>query len=431
MAGHVPRVSLERLYRVGLAAYLATQAPRLLARAVRAGRYREGLGQRLGRALPALPQAADGRGPIWLHAVSVGEATAARPLVARLRAARPEIPVVVSTVTDTGQAVARSQLPGVPTFYFPLDFAGPVARALSHVRPRLVVLMETELWPTFLLTCRRRGIPVLLANGRISRRSFARYARARALLGPTLTAIAAFCMQTREDAERIIALGADPARVAVLGNVKYDLAPGAPARAADLGLAAGAPLLVAGSTHRGEEEAVLGALALGREVAPGLRLLVAPRHPERAREVEGLVRRAGHAGVLRSALPGGARAADGAPVIVLDTVGELAGIYALATLAFVGGSLVPWGGHNPLEPAAWGCPVLFGPHMENFGEMAEAFLARGGAIRVADAAALGATVRALLADPQRRESLGRAAAGVLAEHRGAAGGIVRAIEALL
>jgi 3-deoxy-D-manno-octulosonic-acid transferase len=291
--------------------------------------------------------------------------------------------------------------------------------------------METELWPTFLLTCRRRGIPVLLANGRISRRSFARYARVRALLGPTLTAIASFCMQSREDAERIIALGADPSRVAVVGNVKYDLAPGEPAQARDLGLPAGAPLFVAGSTHRGEEEAVLCAYTAGCGAAPGLRLLLAPRHPERAREVEALVRRAGFACVLRSALRGPGPEAAGAPVIVLDTVGELAGLYALGTVAFVGGSLVPWGGHNPLEPAAWECPVVFGPHMGNFAEMAEAFLARGAALRVPDAAALGAALRSLLADSRRRAALGRAGAGVLAQHRGAADGIVRAIEALL
>ena len=431
MTDRVEFVSLERLYRVGLAAFLATQAPRLLVRYVRAGRYREGLAQRLGRALPALPQAPDGRGPIWIHAVSVGEAAAARPLVARLRAARADLPVVLSTVTDTGQAVARSLLPEIPTFYFPFDFAGPVARSLAHVRPRLVVLMETELWPTFLLACRRRRIPILLANGRVSRRSFARYTRVRRLLAPALTGIASFCMQSREDAQRITALGADPGRVAVLGNVKYDLDPGQPARRADFELPDGVPLLIAGSTHRGEEEAVLRAYALAREATPGLRLLLAPRHPERAPEVEALVRRAGHACRLRSALRESAAPAGEAPVIVLDTVGELLGLYALATVAFVGGSLVAWGGHNPLEPAVWGRPVLFGPHMGNFQAMAEAFLARGAAVQVPDAAALGATVRALLADARRREMLGRAAAGVLAEHRGATQGIVRAIEALL
>lgn len=398
---------------VGLLAYL----PAFLARRRRAG-YGRDLAQRLGRfgdGLPAEPRC-------WIHAVSVGESAAAVPLVEGIRQRWPELGIVVSTITPTGARIVTERLAGTATHrFFPIDLPGPVRHALDATRPHFFIAIETELWPNFLRALARRRIPAMIANGRISDRSFRRYGWVRGLMRRVLANVSVFAMQTEEDARRIIALGAPPARVVVTGNLKSDLLPDAAgedgaAWRGRLRLAADARLWIAGSTHRGEETLVLDAFLRARARRPELALLLAPRHPERVEEVEALIRERGLAAVRRSRLP-----ADPAPgaVVILDTVGELATLYALAEIVFVGGSLVPIGGHNVLEPAMRGKPVLVGPHMSNFREGAELLQRSGGGLVVKDGPELECELERLLEDRALARRMGEAARQAFAGRQGA------------
>ena len=386
-------------------------------RRLRSGGYGRSFSQRFGRYgadLPAEPRC-------WIHAVSVGEATAAAPLVEAIARRWPELSVVMTTVTPTGARVVADRLRATVTHrYFPLDLPGPVRRALDTVRPRFFIGMETELWPNFLRALARRGVPAMIANGRISDRSFRRYHRVRFLTARMLRDIAVFAMQSQEDARRIIALGAPPDRVVVTGNLKTDLTPAEAGGEAVwqqlLGLATNEPVWIAGSTHRGEETVVLDAYTRLRRRYPDLVLLLAPRHPERVPEVERLAADRQLATVRRSELPA---SREGAPVIVLDTVGELAKIYSVASVVFVGGSLVPTGGHNMLEPALLRKPVLYGPHTTNFRESAELLLAAGGAVLVDEPERLEPRVAELLADPVRRSRMGEAGLHAVIGRQGA------------
>ena len=406
------------VYSAALSVVFGLQLPRVLLQASAHGKYRAGIGERLGRyRLGGL-----GAPPLWLHAVSVGEVVAVAPLARALRAQRPACPLLVSTVTDTGRAVARERIPeAAATVFFPLDFPFAVRRALTSATPRAVLLAETEIWPNFLRACRLRGVPVAVVNGRISPRSFRRYRLVRGPLGGVLADIACFGMQTAADAERLVALGAPAGRVHVTGNLKFDAMGPAGAEAQpgdvrrDLGLDAARPVFLAGSTHRGEEAAVLDAWTGLRAGRPGLALVLAPRHPERCGEVEGLLRERGLVWARRSA----GAAPDGTDVILVDTVGELARLYAAADVAFVGGSLAPVGGHNILEPAAAGAPIVVGPHLENFAEMAAAFREGLAMVSVPDAAALPGALARLLEDGQGARALAARARGVLEAHRGA------------
>ena len=394
-------------------AYLPVFAIRKLRRAG----YERAITQRLGRYgadLPAEPRC-------WIHAVSVGEAVTAVPLVEALARRWPELGIVMTTVTPTGARIVADRLDGrVSHRYFPVDLPGPVRRALDAVRPRFFIGMETELWPNFLRALAARGIPSMVANGRISDRSFRRYRRVRFLTSRMLRDVAVFAMQSEEDARRIIALGARPERVIVTGNLKTDLAP--PEAGAEtlwqrlLGIAEDDLVWIAGSTHRGEDAAVLDAFARLRARFPQLVLLLAPRHPERVPEVERLVIERGLKAVRRSDLPGGR---DRSAVIILDTVGELAQIYRVATVVFVGGSLVPTGGHNMLEPALLRKAVLFGPHTSNFRESADALLAAGGATLVGEGAQLERHVDLLLGDADLRRRMGEAAFQAVVGRQGA------------
>lgn len=418
------------LYSLGLTAFFIGSLPVFTAQALLRGKYRRGLRERLGR----VPVWAGPARPLWLHAVSVGEVMAATPLARELLARRPDLPLLVSTVTDTGRAVAEQRLPARQFVFFPLDFGWAVGRALDRLRPRLVLLTETELWPNFLAACGERGIPVAVINGRISPRSFPRYRRVRRWFGRALAGVRLFCMQSAPDAERILRLGAPPDRVRVVGNLKYDLPgltqpPDPEGVRARLGLPPGRRLLVAGSTHRGEEEVLLEAFQAVRAARGDLCLLLAPRHPERLEEVERLVRRAGLTGVRRSALP--AQPPGEAAVILLDTMGELAGLYAAAAVVYIGGSLVPHGGQNMLEPAAVSRPVLHGPYMGNFSEMRDLFRQAGAAIQVEDGTSLRRELAALLDEPARADRMGEAGRQIVEAHRGATRRTAELLEALL
>ena len=359
---------------------------------------------------------------IWVHAVSVGETIAAVPLIKALRRRYPSKKIVISNVTETGREVAR-KIAGIDLcLYFPFDYPFAVKRVLRKVRPSLVLIMETELWPNFIRAAGRLAIPVLLVNGRISDRSFHRYLRLRWFFRPVLEGLSTLCMQSAEDAERITAIGAPSGKVLIARNLKYDIAvPAQTDREAmrdRYRVPADIPIFTAGSTHSGEDEAVIEAfravLAAGRKTV----MVLAPRHPERAAQVAELLGRAGLPCTRRTALDSRREPFAPGEVLLLDTVGELLDVYALSDLVFVGGSLVPNGGHNVLEPAALRVPVLFGPHMENFREIAALVIQFGAGVQVADCAELTAMLGSLLDDSAKRLAMGENGARLLAENGG-------------
>jgi len=387
-------------------------------------RHRVGWRERLGRYPKPLLTRLEGIHPVWLHAVSVGEVRAASILAAFWTARRSNLSLLISTVTATGREVAKQSLPqAAGVVYFPVDLPMIVHRAVTSVRPRLVLLMETEIWPNFLRACSVSKIPVAMINGRISARSFPRYRVVRPFFRRVLEGIDLFCMQSVTDAERILALGAPPERVHVVGNLKFDAMPRRDASSLaeqwrkELKIDARRPVVVAGSTHAGEEDVLLRAFIRLRQEFPDILLVLAPRNPVRLAAVEAAIAGNGLTAVRRSALVGTQDGPGG--IVLLDTVGELSTLYAIGSVAFVGGSLIPWGGHNLLEPALHGCPVLFGPHMENFAEASAFFVERGAALQVKDTEKLAEQLAGLLRDPAARDRMGRAALEALVAHRGA------------
>ncbi len=413
----------------------------------------------------------DARPTIWLHAVSVGETLAARPLISALRARFPGHRIIVSTTTATGQAVARSRITNSDGFcYFPFDWRFSVRRTLERIRPQAVILMESELWLNFLHECQRRSIPVIVVNGRISDRSFARSQQFGFLIRRMYEKVSHFAMQSEADARRAIALGAHRERVSVSGNIKYDI--GEAARATPLeeiaerlnqSFALGAaPLIIAGSTSDGEEEIIVAAFEQLRkhgELA-NVRLLIAPRHPERFAEVAQKLDSTRFRYVRRSALVeqpeyvlagepavsgiasslGAATGGDefrNADIILLDSIGELAALYRFASAVFVGGSLVPKGGHNILEPALYARPIIVGPHMENFREIADEFTHHQALITLSGAnddeltAALHDNLYELLTDAARSHALGDRARAVVSDNRGSTARTVATIASLM
>jgi 3-deoxy-D-manno-octulosonic-acid transferase len=422
------------LYSIGLFFALLPYLPRYLRRLGRSRPFAHALAERLARYPEELTIRLHGKHPLWLHSVSVGEAVVGSILVSKLLARHPGLPVVVSTVTPTGRKVAEERIAHADAYlYFPLDFPGPVARALTAVAPRLVLLTEGEIWPNFVEACHLRKVPVLLVNGRLSRGSFRRYQMVKSLFRRVLEQVSLFCMRGQEDADRIVGLGADPDRVVVTGNMKYDdetpdgQLPGHLTAVA--GLIDGRPVWVAGSTHRGEESLILQAFREVRKEAPESLLMLAPRHPERVPEVETLLRAVGLSFVRRSQLTEGS--SELPPVILVDTMGELGHLYGFATVVFVGGSLVPVGGHNILEPARYRRPILFGPYMDNFAEVAEAFLEEGMPHQVRDTPEMAARVLKLFRDPGAANQMGEAGYRVLSRNRGAADRTVTLIERYL
>ena len=388
------------LYLIGLCAYL----PRALWRMVRSGRYRRGIGERLGIVPSELVRL--GPGVFWIHAVSVGEVHAAKGLMGHLRALFPGVPTVLSTTTDTGQAMA-ARSGADACFYCPLDLPWAMRPYLETLRPRAVLLVETEVWPNLLNACRRRAIPVCLVNARLSRASHRRYRLLGRYWQRILEQLAVVCARTPREAARFRDLGIPAARVFTTGNLKADalvLTSPVEARQAlaqELRLNGNSPLLAAGCTMPGEEELVLQAFAAARAANPNARLLLAPRHPERFEQVAATVEAAGWGCFRRSS---GGRA--DAEVLLLDSIGELPAAYGLAIASFVGGSLVPSGGHNLLEPAIYGQPVIFGPHMHNFTGLAAEMRDAGGGIEIQGADGLADAWSRMLADDRRRREIG-------------------------
>jgi 3-deoxy-D-manno-octulosonic-acid transferase len=427
-------------YSVLIVAFLVIVSPYLLYQAIRYRKYIASMPQRLGY-LPVSFNL-DGDESIWIHAVSVGEVLTVRALLPGLRQRYPRLRIFVSTTTMSGQQVAKTSLPFVDqVFYLPFDLGFIVNRTLRLVRPRIFIMMETELWPNLLRACRREGVRTVLVNGRISARSFPRYRFVSFFFRRVLADVDRFCMQSEESARRIVEIGADRARVTVTGSLKFDSLEFGPmrqaeSRPADDGQAVhdahqkgrtrvlryfrvepGRPVVIAASTLKGEEGAVLEAFQRIRATMSDALLIIAPRKPEHFDEVERIVRRAGWKVARRTELR-----VDAAPshdVVILDTIGELAQLYQVATAVFVGGSLVDAGGHNILEPAVFGKPIVFGPHMHNFTEIARTFLDNGAALQIRTEHELGTVLLDLLGDPVRRASLGAAARALVEANRGA------------
>jgi 3-deoxy-D-manno-octulosonic-acid transferase len=432
-------------FLMGLAALLLV--PYWLVKGLRRGKYLSNLGERLGFSFPALAKLPpNSTGAIWIHAVSVGEALSGITLARRLKEAYPNRPLIISTTTQTGQALARERMPFADAIiYFPLDWSFCVRRTLDAVRPSVVLVLETEIWPNFLREAGRRKVPVLFVSGRISDRSFARYQSylrvfgffLRPFLRDALSHASAFLMQSEKDAERLRALGAPAERVLISGNLKYDLELPAPTPisnwlAAELKRSGRSPLIVAGSVVATEEPHALIAFGTLQGEYPKALLVLAPRKPECFDSAAEFVDESHRKFIRRSKLqiPGPASKstdgtsnhaviADDVTVLLLDSIGELASLYALADGAFVGGSLVSSGGHNILEPAAFGKIPVFGSSMENFAEIASRFVSAGAAIQVESPEDVGVAWIELFRDPERMRKMSEAARQMVAASRGA------------
>jgi 3-deoxy-D-manno-octulosonic-acid transferase len=420
------------VYNVLLMAGLVVTSPWWLWRMATTRKYREGLRERLGWTPGRL--GGDGRPVVWVHAVSVGEVLAVSRLVAELDRALSDYRLLISTTTRTGQALARERFGRDRVFYCPLDLPWATGAYLKGLNPRLLVLAETEFWPNLLTGCFRREIPIAVVNARVSDRSWPRYRALRRWWGPILSRLSLVLAQTEVDAERLRAIGCDPARVRVAGNLKFDVRAAAETEATRLlkSLAPGPRFVVAGSTLDGEEQALLDAWPEIQGADPSLVLVVAARHPERFGAVAALLERSGLPWVRRSAWKAGETAPEWAPgqVILLDTIGVLASVYSLAAVAFVGGSLVPAGGHNPLEPAQFAVPIVMGPNYVNFRAVVEELRAHD-ALRIAGREELARAILELLGDRTKADAMGQRARRVFEEQAGATGRCVEAIRGLL
>ncbi len=391
------------------------------------GKYRRSLGPKFGRLDPAALSRLQGTPRIWIHAVSVGEVTAAAPIMAALRTRLPGACLVLSTSTETGQEMARKLVPAANAhLYYPLDIPWVVRHVFDRVRPDLFIPVETEFWPNFIRICRKRGTRIVLANGRISPRSFRRYRRTRFFWEGILSALDDAGVISGTDAQRLSAIGMPPARIHVLGNAKYDslaarVSPELESEIAGrLGMTPGREVLVAGSTHEGEEAAVLEVYRRLLGERPGFKLILIPRHIERGDAVAGLLGQAGFADFIRmSEIRAGRRRMD-ERVVLIDVIGELFKIYSLATVVFCGGSLVPKGGQNILEAAAWGKVVFYGPHMDDFRDERTLLEEAGAGITVRNQDELYEGIRGLLGNPGLLEQKGEAGRRAVAANRGAA-----------
>ncbi len=418
------------LYSVLGGVALLLCSPVLLLRMLRHGKYRAGLAERFGRVPDRLNRS---QPTIWVHAVSVGEVLAVSGLIRKLQSRMASHRIVISTTTATGQQLARDRFGENNVFYFPLDFAFAIRPYVRALRPELVVIAETEFWPNFLRLTRTSGAHIAIVNARISDRSFPRYRRLRSLISLVLRNVDLFLTQSEEDRRRLLEIGADPERVQVSGNLKFDLKAGEEAlivskfrgeiQEKHIG-----PVLVCGSTVEGEEEIILRAFTALRAKYPRALLVLAPRHPERFEQVASLAVGGGFAFCRRSIWTSEQQLAPG--LFLLDSIGELASFYSLAAIAFIGGSLVPRGGHNILEPAQHGAAIVVGPYTENFRDIITLFR-NADAVVVTDADNLSETFLKLLADDQLRGVLGNRAREILYANSGATGRTVAALQSLL
>jgi 3-deoxy-D-manno-octulosonic-acid transferase len=420
------------LYTFALFMALVLGLPYWLLAMATNGKYREGLSERLGW-VPGRLREGDARKTIWVHAVSVGEVLAASRLVNELSACAPQYRVLLSTTTRTGQRLARERTGPNHAFYFPLDFPWIVRRYLRALDPVLLVLVETELWPNLLTACRQHGIPVAVVNGRISDRSLPRYMRLRRLWTKILSGVSIFLAQSQEDVKRLKAIGAPPGRVSFAGNLKFDVRSAEPAPITTTlreKLPTGTRVLVCGSTLEGEEEILLDAFHQLLKTIPDCVMILAPRHPERFGRVVQLMKNRHQLCVRRSNWMKRPAKIKPGTVILLDSIGELASVYALASVAFVGGSLVPAGGHNPLEPAQFAVPVVMGNHYANFRAIIDTLL-QAEALKLATTENLVPMLENLLTDEEAANALGVRALEVFHHESGATGRAVTALLGLL
>jgi 3-deoxy-D-manno-octulosonic-acid transferase len=419
-------------YNLALLAGLVFGLPWWLWRMATTVKYREGIRGRLGRVPSGLR--GDARPLIWLHAVSVGEVLAVSRLVSELETALPGYRLVISTTTRTGQALARDKFGSDRVFYCPLDLPWAVRAYLEALKPRMLILAETEFWPNLLNGCFKREIPVAVVNARISDRSWPRYRALRGLWKPLLSQLSLVLAQSELDAERLKAVGCTPDRVKVTGNLKFDVRVAFESQATNELKVRGAGLrfLVAGSTLEGEEKALLDAWPQLLAAHTNLTLVIAPRHPERFGAVASLLDASGHKWSRRSAwnsrpvqplYPG--------QIVLLDTIGELASVYSLASVAFIGGSVVPAGGHNPLEPAQFGVPIAMGPYYENFRTIVDDLRDHNAIYMIADKVVLYSTLNHLLHNRPPTDTMGQRAREVFERQSGATTRSVEAICALL
>jgi 3-deoxy-D-manno-octulosonic-acid transferase len=413
------------LYDLLLCLSAVVLVPYYLLRGVRYGKTRRGIRERLGSYPMGFADRLRGRRVIWVHAVSVGETRAAAPLFKTLRNRYPDAFLLLSHVTETGREVALQVAEADMCIFFPFDLSWVVRRVLRRIRPAIVILMETEIWPNFVRAAQRQGVPVVLVNGRISDRSQPRYLLARRLLQPVLAGVTTFCMQTAQDARRVRRLGAATEQIRVTGNLKFDMPDPVAAstpRAVLLEqfrLPADSLVWVAGSTHAGEEQVIAKIYRQLLDQHPRLFLVIVPRHPERARLLREEFVRLNLSATLRSTLDDDQHPLVPGEVLLVDTVGEMLTFYAMADIVFVGGSLVPVGGHNILEAALLSKPVLFGPHMQNFKEIAALIRKAEGGLVVTDRDDLYDQVRLLLDNPDECRRLGENGRNLLLQNRGA------------
>jgi 3-deoxy-D-manno-octulosonic-acid transferase len=419
------------LYSLLLVVALVVCAPWWLARMVR---YRDGIGQRLGR-VPAGLRAAAGRQAVWVHAVSVGEVLAATRMVAELEETLgDEWVVVVSTTTSTGQALARERFGAERVFYYPLDFAWAARAYLRTLQPKLLVLMESELWPRMLVECGRAMVSVAVVNARVSDRSYARGMRVKAVWGRVLRRVDLFLAQSEEEARRLVTMGARVEAVRAIGNLKYDVRAAKASRVAELikQAAAGRPIVVTGSTVDGRyssEEQIFLQAGMGPvwQKFPETLLVLAPRHPERFDEVYELATHFGATVRATQLMQREETTALTEKIVVLDTIGDLAAVYGVADVAFVGGSLVERGGHNPLEPAQFGVPMVMGPSFENFRDVVGKMIAEDGIRVVQDKDELEAALVELLTNREKAQAMGERGRRVFEQQQGATGRAVAAL----
>jgi 3-deoxy-D-manno-octulosonic-acid transferase len=423
------RLIYNLLWPLGLLLFL----PSYLAKMFRRGGYRKNFGQRLGFYSTEYRQRLRGRNPTWIHAVSVGEVVIALKLAEQLRALQPDLNCVLTTTTTTGHALAQKRAPDwMDVLYAPLDFWPVMRRALRVIAPQRIILIEAEMWPNLVAEATCRKIPIILANARLSPRSERRFRRFKFFVGPIFRRLDLVCVPTPKDAERWKNLGATPSQIHAVGNIKYDvfnqpILSGAARRLIETKIDATRPILFGGSTHRGEEQILADVFCALRSEFPNLLLALAPRHVERAKEVESELRRRSLQTIRRNATEKPAQLPD---CLLIDTTGELPDWYNIATIVFVGKSLTARGGQNPVEAISAQKPVIFGPHMENFAGLANQLIAEGGALCVQNLQELMEQSRRLLRDPAEREKLATNALRVIQPHRKAAVRTAELIEKL-